>query len=42
MILLLWLWDTEGRLNMSPARRLVLEHLEKQNNESDELVPDDD
>lgn len=42
MILLLWLWDTEGRLNMDPERRQLLEHLERQNTESDELVQDDD
>jgi len=42
MILLLWLWDSEGRLNMSPSRRQFLEHLESQNDNSDDVVPDDD
>lgn len=43
MILLLWLWDSEGRLNMGPARRQLLEHLESQNIDSDEnIVQDDD
>jgi len=46
MVLLLWVSDPEGRLNMSPNtrriyedRRRLLEHLDSHNNE---VVPDDD
>jgi len=41
MIIFLWFSDHDGRLSMSPSRRLLVEHLEKQNTATEEIVQED-
>lgn len=39
MILLLWFWDTDGMLSMTPARRKLMEQLAPKNHAPDDTVP---
>lgn len=38
MILLLWFWDTEGYLSMTPSRRKLIEQLTQKSEDDDDGV----